>query len=111
MPSKPNKHGGGDAEWTPEHTRIVVAGMIELVKANKRTLYTLPGIVGEVDNHGNNRTGSKVNQILNTLASSYGVSAETVTGGTKRKSGDKSTTSKRARKVKVEEIEEKPVIQ
>jgi hypothetical protein len=52
-------------------------GILALVYRHRAELYTLPGIVNKVDGHGNNRTGSKVDQLFKVCAAAMGHGADT----------------------------------
>lgn len=54
---------------------ILKEGIVRLVLANKRELYLLPGIIGEVDGHGNSRTSAKVDSLLKDFAKGTGLDA------------------------------------
>lgn len=74
-------------------------GIIPLVKSNQTSLYLLPGIVGSVDGHGNDRTSRKVNQILSRFAEANSVDPAVVKNS-RRKSTTDSPPRKRVKKEK-----------
>lgn len=72
-------------------------GIIALVKSNQTSLYLLPGIVGSVDGHGNDRTSRKVNQLLVRFAEANNVDPAVVKGS-RRKAVTDSPPRKRVKK-------------
>lgn len=72
-------------------------GIIALVKSNQTSLYLLPGIVGSVDGHGNDRTSRKVNQLLARFAEANNVDPAVVKGS-RRKAATDSPPRKRVKK-------------
>lgn len=82
--------------------------MIELLlqKSNRAALYSLPGIVGVVDNNGGDRVNKKIKEILRNLAKTYAVDAGVVNAATAKRAGageGSKSPRKRARKVKEED--------
>lgn len=71
-------------------------GIISLVKSNQANLYLLPGIVGSVDGHGNDRTSKKVNQLLARFAEANNIDPAVVKAS-RRKNGAAATTPPRKR--------------
>ncbi|WOO80828.1 uncharacterized protein LOC62_03G004356 [Vanrija pseudolonga] len=112
----PRKAGTGKDRWTEEHTKILVRGIINKTMATRKDLYVLEGILGCVDNHGNDRTSKKVVQILETLAAAFNLEKGAVRAGkttaaasaTKRKANGSAAkpAPKKRRGVKVETTEE-----
>ncbi|KAL1411518.1 Methionine aminopeptidase 1D, chloroplastic/mitochondrial [Vanrija albida] len=84
--------------------KILVRGIIAKTMATRKDLYLLDGIVGCVDNHGNDRTSKKVAQILETLAAAFklekgAVSAGKAKGTVKREGPAATTPPKKRRRV------------
>ncbi|KLT40940.1 hypothetical protein CC85DRAFT_303720 [Cutaneotrichosporon oleaginosum] len=82
MPAAPGK---GTKKWEDEHTKILVEGIIQLVQTHRRSLYALPGIVGEVDGHGNDATLRTTYRLLAAFARANGVDPAVVKDKQKRK--------------------------
>lgn len=75
-----------------------------MVKSNQRSLYLLPGIVGSVDGHGNDRVSKRINQFLVAFAKANNVAPGVVKTPAKRKTTAGST--KPSKKVKEEAKQE-----
>ncbi|KAK4686730.1 hypothetical protein P7C73_g3397, partial [Tremellales sp. Uapishka_1] len=97
-------------EWQPRHQQIVVAVIIDIVVPARTSIYSLPGLAGEVNGHGGEKIRSRVNQILKKMADDIGVKWSVGSGGTgagtKRKlgSGEGKAKAKKAKKVEEEEV-------
>ncbi|EJT45410.1 hypothetical protein A1Q1_06173 [Trichosporon asahii var. asahii CBS 2479] len=106
MADHPNR-GKGNDRWTPEHDQaLLVQGIIALVKSNQTSLYLLPGIIGCVDGHGNDRTSKKVNQLLARFAEANNVDPAVVKSS-RRKSSTDSPPRKKVKKENGVKKEEK----
>ncbi|KAK4686731.1 hypothetical protein P7C73_g3398, partial [Tremellales sp. Uapishka_1] len=51
------------ANWTDEHTNIMLRGMVALMLANRSQIYSIPGLA-EVANNGGDRINKKIKQYL-----------------------------------------------
>lgn len=76
-----------------------------LQKNSRAALYSLPGIVGVVDNNGGDRVNKKIKEILRNLAKAHDVSTDVVNAATAKRAGtgESPKPRKRARQVKDED--------
>lgn len=119
----PNK-GKGTEKWSKEHDvsclqvpaqltqqTLLVKGMIELMlqKSSRAAMYSLPGIVGVVDNNGGDRVNKKIKEILRGLAKAHDVDVDVVNAATSKRAGSSDGPKqprKRARKAKEDDEDE-----
>jgi hypothetical protein len=61
-----------------DHQLRVVEGIIAAAYSGRKDIYTLPGLAGEVDDHGCNRISQKIQSILKAFAQTYGLDPKVV---------------------------------
>jgi hypothetical protein len=60
-------------------------GIVDLVSTHRKELYKLPGLVGEVDDHGSDRIKKKVDQLMRGLGGGAGTAVVHSEGGARKK--------------------------
>lgn len=61
-----------------DHQRRIVEGIILTSYASRKDIYALPGLAGDVDDHGCNRISQKMQSVYKELAKAHGIDLKVV---------------------------------